>query len=114
MYICICFHFLSLNFEIRRRMAHLEGVLNGFVALVFASLMSVLRLSPKELTSLSTCLMINGYGNTLASIFGAIDGSRGFTFAGSLLNRLSNLGFLSAMAAIPYASYLVIKGVKEE
>jgi hypothetical protein len=91
------------------RMAHLEGVLNGLVAIAFAAAGDLLRLSLRSQRLLAVCLVGMAYGNVVASVLGAATGNRGLTPGGSITNTIVYTLFLVSVAGIVVA--LVLAGI---
>jgi hypothetical protein len=85
------------------RMAHLEGVLNGLVAIALAAVGGLLVLSPRQQRLLAVCVVGMAYGNVVASILGAATGNRGLAPGGSLLNTAVYLMFVAAVVGIVVA-----------
>lgn len=91
------------------RMAHLEGVLNGLVAIAFAAAGGVLVLSPRQQRILALSVVGMAYGNVVASVLGAATGNRGLAPGGSLANTAVYLLFLAAVVGIVVA--LALAGI---
>ena len=98
------------------RMAHLEGLTNGFFALLVAAVVPAIRdgLSPHETNELVWDIAITAFGNNVASVLAAWYGVRGFTFAGSLPNRLAAMLFGAGVIAAPRAAWLVLRGASSQ
>jgi hypothetical protein len=84
-------------------MAHLEGVLNGLVAIAIAAAGGLLVLSQRQQRVLAVCVVGMAYGNVVGSILGAATGNRGLAPGGSLLNTAVYLFFVAAVAGIVVA-----------
>jgi hypothetical protein len=90
-------------------MAHLEGVLNGLVAIALAAVGGLFVLSHRQQRLLAVCVVGMAYGNVVASILGAATGNRGLAPGGSLLNTAVYLMFVAAVVGIVVA--LVLAGL---
>lgn len=82
------------------RMAHMEGLLNGMLALLAAGVWDALVLSAGQRRWLALSLLVAAYGNVIASILGASFGVRGLTLGGSVVNSLVYLLFVIAIAGV--------------
>ncbi|HTF35161.1 MAG TPA: hypothetical protein VK714_15870 [Myxococcota bacterium] len=82
------------------RMAHLEGVLNGLVAIALAAAGGVLVLSQRQQRVLAFSVVGMAYGNVVASILGAATGNRGLAAGGSLANTAVYVMFVAAVVGI--------------
>ena len=91
------------------RMAHLEGVLNGLVAIALAAVGGVLVLSRRQQRLLAVSLVGMAYGNVVASILGAATGNRGLAPGGSPVNTAVYLLFVAAVVGIVVA--LAVAGI---
>jgi hypothetical protein len=91
------------------RMAHLEGVLNGLVAIALAAAGGVLVLTPRQQRLLAVSVVGMAYGNVVASILGAATGNRGLAPGGSLVNTAVYLLFLASIVGIVVA--LALAGI---
>jgi hypothetical protein len=91
------------------RMAHLEGVLNGLVAIALAAAGGQLVLSRRQGHIFAFSVIGMAYGNVVGSILGAASGNRGLEPGGSLLNTAVYLLFVAAVVGIVVA--LALAGV---
>ena len=91
------------------RMAHLEGVLNGLVAIALAAAGGLLVLSPGQQRLLALSVVGMAYGNVVASALGAATGNRGLAPGGSLVNTVVYLLFVAAVLGIVVA--LALAGI---
>lgn len=94
------------------RMAHLEGLLNGFVVLIAAAVADWLALSPRQYGWLVWSLVVAAYGNVIASVLGATFGVRGLALAPPLANLVMNLLFWVAIGGILAGVGLLILGAR--
>jgi hypothetical protein len=94
------------------RMAHLEGLLNGFVVLIAAAVADRLMLSPRQYDWLVWSLVVAAYGNVIASVLGATFGVRGLALAPPVANIIMNLLFWVAIAGILAGVGLMIVGAR--
>jgi len=94
------------------RMAHLEGVLNGLVAIALAAAGGQLVLSRREQRIFAFSVVGQAYGNVVGSILGAASGNRGLEPGGSLLNTAVYLLFMAAVLGIVVALVLAGLGAK--
>ena len=85
------------------RMAHLEGVLNGLVAIAIAAAGGLLVLGHRQQRVLAVCVVGMAYGNVVGSILGAATGNRGLAPGGSFLNTVVYLLFVAAVVGIVVA-----------
>ena len=92
------------------RMAHLEGVLNGLMAIAIGAAGARILLSEGLQRLLFWSLVIAGYGNVLASMLAAASGQRGLEPAGDLANNLVFAGFMLAVVGVLVALILVVVG----
>lgn len=91
------------------RMAHLEGVLNGLVAIALAAAGGLLVLSPGKQRLLAFSVVGMAYGNVVGSALGAATGNRGLAPGGSLVNTVVYLLFVAAVLGIVVA--LALAGI---
>lgn len=114
----IPFIFVALGImegEVRAwRMAHLEGVLNGLVALAGVGVSRWVELEEPKQRILGWCLVLTGYCNVTASILGALSGQRGLVFTLPFVNLVVFTLFGVAIATIFAALYLLMRGVTGE
>jgi hypothetical protein len=94
------------------RMAHLEGLLNGFVVLIAAAVADWLALSPRQHGWLVWSLVAAAYGNVIASVLGATFGVRGLALVPPVANIVMNLLFWVAIAGILAGVGLMILGAR--
>ena len=92
------------------RMAHLEGLLNGMLAILAAGVWDVLVLSARQRKWLALSLIFAGYGNVVASILGASFGVRGLSLALPAANVVVYLLFVAAIVAVFIGVLLLIRG----
>lgn len=95
------------------RMAHLEGVLNGLLALAAAGVWDGLVLTPRQRRWLALSLIFAGYGNVVASIIGAFFGVRGLALALPFTNVVVYTLFVLAIVAVLIGVGLLIRGVSQ-
>jgi hypothetical protein len=91
------------------RMAHLEGVLNGLVAIALAAAGGVLVLNPRQQRVLALSVVGMAYGNVVASILGAATGNRGLVPVGPLVNMAVYLLFVASVVGVVVA--LALAGI---
>lgn len=94
------------------RMAHLEGLLNGFVVLIAAAVADWLALSPRQYGWLVWSLVVAAYGNVVASVLGATFGVRGLALVPPVANIVMNLLFWVAIGGILAGVGLLILGAR--
>ena len=94
------------------RMAHLEGLLNGMLVMIAASVAGALVLSARQWTWLYWSLVAAAYGNVVASVLGASAGVRGLATAGPPANLVMNLLFWVAIGGILAGVALLIVGAR--
>lgn len=92
------------------RMAHLEGLLNGMLAMLAAAVSGSLVLSAQQQTWLVRSLVAAAYGNVVASVLGATFGVRGLALAGPPANVVMNLLFWVAIGGVFAGVGLLIAG----
>jgi len=92
------------------RMAHLEGILNGMLAMLAAGVWDTLVLSARQRRWLALSLIVAGYGNVIASIIAASFGVRGLAFALPLANIVVYLMFVAAIVGVFIGVALLIRG----
>lgn len=92
------------------RMAHLEGVLNGMLALLAAGVWDALVLSARQRQWLALSLILAGYGNVIASIIGASFGVRGLGPALPFANLVVYALFVLAIVAVLIGVGLLARG----
>src|SRR5690606_40523327 len=92
------------------RMAHLEGLLNGFLVLLAAAVADRIALSPRQYAWLAWSLGVAAYGNVVASVLGATFGVRGLALAPPVANVVMNLLFWVAIVGILVGVGLLIVG----
>ena len=92
------------------RMAHMEGLLNGMLALVAAGVWDALVLSPRQRSWLALTLIFAGYGNVIASIIGAFFGVRGLVLALPFANVVVYTLFVLAVVAVLIGVVLLVRG----
>jgi hypothetical protein len=91
------------------RMAHLEGVLNGLLAIALAAAGGVLVLGPRQQRVLAVSVVGMAYGNVVASILGAATGNRGLAPGGPVINMAVYLLFVASVVGIVVA--LALAGI---
>lgn len=97
------------------RMAHLEGVINGFALWITASLFPLLPFTARALRRIAFGLITVGWTFTVASLFDAVfPQSRGLAFGGPLTNDAAFFMFyvgvllvMGIMACIAYRTLFV-------
>jgi hypothetical protein len=94
------------------RMAHLEGLLNGMLAMLAGVSGGSLVLSTSQQTWLVWSLVAAAYGNVIASVLGASFGVRGLALTGPPANAVMNLLFWVAIAGILVGVGLLIVGAR--
>jgi hypothetical protein len=92
------------------RMAHMEGLLNGMLALLAAGVWDALVLSAGQRRGLALSLLVAAYGNAIASILGASFGVRGLSLGGPAMNSVVYLLFVLAIAGVLAGVGLLIAG----
>ncbi|MGH9889224.1 MAG: hypothetical protein ACREBE_27065 [bacterium] len=92
------------------RMAHLEGLLNGMLALIAAGVWDSLVLSARQRRWLALSLILAAWGNAVASILAASAGVRGLALAGPPLNAVVYLLFVAAIVAVFIGVGLLVRG----
>src|SRR5262245_19239808 len=92
------------------RMAHLEGLLNGMLAILAAGVWDVLVLSARQRSWLALSLIFAGYGNVIASIVAAVFGVRGRAPALPVTNRFVDTALTRAVVAVLVGVVLLIRG----
>jgi hypothetical protein len=92
------------------RMAHLEGVLNGLLMLGIAAAGGQIALPPARVRLLLWSFGVAGYGNVVASVWGACFGVRGLTPAGPAANFVMYLLFLAAVLGVLLGLVLAAQG----
>lgn len=92
------------------RMAHMEGLLNGMLALLAAGVWDSLVLSAAQRRWLALSLIVAAWGNVIASILGASFGVRGLSLAGPPLNAVVYLLFVLAIVGVFIGVLLLIRG----
>ncbi len=92
------------------RMAHLEGLLNGMLAMLAGAVSGSLVLSARQHAWLVRSLVAAAYGNVVASVLGATFGVRGLALAGPPANVVMNLLFWVAIAGVLAGVGLLIVG----
>jgi hypothetical protein len=92
------------------RMAHMEGLLNGMLALIAAGVWDALVLSARQRRWLALSLIVAAWGNVVASILGASFGVRGLSLAGPPMNAVVYLLFVVAIVAVGIGVVLLVRG----
>jgi hypothetical protein len=92
------------------RMAHLEGLLNGMLAILAAGVWDSLVLSARQRSWLALSLIFAGYANVIASIVGAFFGVRGLALALPFTNVIVWALFVAAIVAVFLGLGLLIRG----
>src|SRR5262245_2518675 len=92
------------------RMAHLEGLLNGMLAILAAGVWDSLVLSERQRRWLALSLILAGYGNVSASIVGAFFGVRGLALALPFTNVIVYVLFVLAIVGVFIGVGLLIRG----
>lgn len=92
------------------RMAHMEGLLNGMLALLAAGVWDALALSAGQRRWLALSLLVAAYGNVIASILGASFGVRGLALGGPAMNSVVYLLFVVAIVGVLAGVALLIVG----
>ena len=92
------------------RMAHMEGLLNGMLALLAAGVWDALVLSAGQRRWLALSLIFAGYGNVIASIIGAFFGVRGLAMALPFANLVVYTLFVLAIVGVLIGVVLLIRG----
>lgn len=92
------------------RMAHMEGLLNGMLALLAAGVWDAIVLSAGQRRWLALSLIVAAYGNVIASILGASFGVRGLALGGPLVNSVVYLLFVIAIVGVLAGVVLLVRG----
>jgi hypothetical protein len=92
------------------RMAHMEGLLNGMLALTAAGVWDALVLSVQQRRWLALSLILAGWGNAVASILGASFGVRGLALAGPAMNAVVYVLFVAAIIGVLIGVGLLVRG----
>ena len=92
------------------RMAHMEGLLNGMLALLAAGVWDAIVLSARQRRWLALSLIVAAYGNAVASILGASFGVRGLALGGPAMNSVVYLLFVIAIVGVLAGVVLLIRG----
>jgi hypothetical protein len=92
------------------RMAHLEGVLNGFMLFVVAGIGRDVVLTQRTQAILFWSLLVTAWGNIIASIIGPIFGARGLAFGVGSANNLMYVLFMAAVFAVIVAMLVTVRG----
>lgn len=96
------------------KMAHLESLTNGFLALLVAALIPSMRaLTPTELSHLANSTLALVVGNTIGSVSAAIGGTRGLMNGGSKMGVFAYWNYMVAVAAAPVTVWYLVKGVRK-
>jgi hypothetical protein len=92
------------------RMAHLEGLLNGLLALGAAGVWDVLVLSPRQRSWLALSLIVAAWGNAIGAVLAASFGVRGLAPAGPAMNAVVYALFTAGVIAVLIAAVLLVRG----
>lgn len=96
------------------RMAHLEGIINGFALWIAAAVLPLLRISDVAFNRVANGLIVVGWSFVIGSLIGLIPDSRGLAFDAPLTNRLGFLVFYPGVAAFmimtPYIAWKALTG----
>jgi hypothetical protein len=92
------------------RMAHMEGLLNGMLALLAAGVWDALVLSAAQRRWLALSLVAAAWGNVVASVLGASFGVRGLSLGGPAMNSVVYLLFVIAIVGVLAGVALLILG----
>ena len=92
------------------RMAHLEGLLNGMLAILTAGVWDALVLSARQRSWLALSLIFAGYANVIASIIGAFFGVRGLALALPFTNVIVYALFVLGVVAVLIGVVLLVRG----
>ena len=92
------------------RMAHMEGLLNGMLALLAAGVWDAIVLSAGQRRWLALSLIVAAYGNVIASILGASFGVRGLALGGPVVNSIVYLLFVIAIVGVLAGVVLLARG----
>ena len=83
------------------RMAHLEGVLNGFMLWIFALVVPLVPIGVRGAKRLAWAFIITAWGNAIASTLDPLfPDSRGLAFGGPFSNSLAYLLFVIGIVAV--------------
>ena len=93
-----------------RRMAHMEGILNGMLLFALAAVAPLLRLGGREPALLYWSLLTTAWGNILASLLGPLSGGRGLEFGSGAANSVMYLLFVAAIVGAITAAVVVFRG----
>ena len=91
------------------RMAHMEGILNGMLVILIASVIPVLEMPAKSQKLVGWAVIVAAWGNMIASVLGPLFGVRGLYFGGGAANAVVNLLFSVAVIAVVYAMWAIAK-----
>ncbi|KAI9002839.1 hypothetical protein DFJ74DRAFT_713761 [Hyaloraphidium curvatum] len=95
------------------RMAHLEGLTNGFLALLVAALIPSLKLEPGQFKWLANATAVCVAGNVVGSTAAALGETRGLMGGGTKAGRFAFWNFNAAVFATPVMLYYLLKGVSK-
>ena len=95
-------------------MAHLEGIINGFLAIGAAVALPHLKLDERRFPLYAWSFIVAGWGNVIASIIGAIVRQRGLELALPVSNLVVFTMFVVAILAVLTGLYLMMRGAYEK
>jgi hypothetical protein len=90
-------------------MAHLEGLLNGFMIIVLAAVTRIRPMSETSEKRFVLALLLSGWGNTVASVLAPALGVRGMQFDASPANNLITGLFTVALVGGIYSLVVAIR-----
>jgi hypothetical protein len=94
------------------RMAHLEGILNGFLLIAVAGVGPLLRLGPHAARWVTRGLLVCAWGNVTASWIAPLTETRGLAFDGIGWNGLVYGLFVAAIVGVIGAMVNVFRGAR--
>jgi hypothetical protein len=94
------------------RRAHLGAIMNALAMFAFAGIGSVVCLNDPGQRWLTRCVMVTGWGNSVAFVIGAIYSVRGLAFGDVVANSVVYLLFLIAAVTAFVQAFLVWKGAR--
>lgn len=92
------------------RRAHLGAIINSMAMLAFAAVGSAIRLGDKGQRWYARCVIVTGWGNSVAFTIGALFGVRGLAFGGVAANSVVYFLFLIAAVTAIVQAVLLWRG----
>ena len=93
------------------KLAHMEGVQNGILALAVAGCSRWISLGRRGEKTVLWGVVLAAWGNVLGATFGAITGTRGLAPEGPLANAIVFVGFMFGMWGVLIAVPVAARGV---